>query len=151
MIPHEQFICDYCKEVISCKSDGTLEFLSSRDANGEKHCSEFKIIHHPSKSPLADLDDYKWCFHHKSGESAHLDLNWHFSVEIEETLKGNFRNEYGVSEELKEIEKRLTIPFYEEARQFFDKALKDGFVDPGMLAYQSSGLLETIILKYKKE
>lgn len=149
MKPLYQFICDYCGEMIKQPGDGILEFLSERDAKMKKHCSEFKIVHQGGSSPF---EDAQYCHHHYDECYADLPIN-HILTDAHEILKRNFSNEYGKSSELKEIENRLTIPYFEEARQYLDKAVKDGLItnkEDILYGSPSPVLLESIIQKYKK-
>jgi hypothetical protein len=133
LTPLRQWICDRCGQVIRSADDGWLEWLS--DANGKAH--SFKIVHHAQASPRGERGCY---FHenHPDLMDMHLDgfVGEHASVLFSFLDVGPMHDKDGKDvpqcrnvREVVELMKRLTVPYYEEARQYWGVALEDGFFE----------------------
>ena len=129
-----QFICDTCGEIIQCPQEGYVQFRQDEDG---RYC-DFVIVHHKSVSPRGpDYDCYQhgldWDLEYFLGPAGvnHLlslaDPQGHSVVELTSWL---------------ELFRRLQIPYYEEARPYFDDAIRDGFISDGPRAYLYPDLSE---------
>jgi hypothetical protein len=132
--PLSQWLCDRCGEVIRQPKDGYLEWIMD-----DEGAHSFKIVHHAPKSPLKPDGD---CYHHTRHHhrrDMHLDLyvgpgglahllpfldlgRIHDPDEQHSPRVKNMR-------EFVELMRRLTLPYYEEARVHWSTASEDGFFD----------------------
>ena len=124
--PLQQWICDTCGGLIEFPEAGWLEWIDH-----QFQASEFRIVHHKSachqhtgKRGLCDNhlnyfvgEDRLACLY------SFLDNGPILDPESERTLRAKNIREFA------ELLRRLTIPHYEEARQYFDEARTDGFFD----------------------
>jgi hypothetical protein len=130
--PLEQWICDHCGEIIESPEQGFLEWI--RDENDKRY--DFKIVHHAPYSPRRPSGH---CYHHDDisgrqdlplkhfvgGEgSAHLLSFLDVGPYHEEDYPGPRVRDI---REFVELMRRLTIPYYEEARLYWGRAMDDGF------------------------
>jgi hypothetical protein len=128
LIPLRQWICDSCGEIIENPEDGWLEWYESK----RNVLSNFRIVHHDISCMYNERDLGKRGI---IVASQSLDrmigsnglAYWLFEIELEE--KGKV--EYKIKEltELVEILRRLHVPYWEEARLYWDRAFKEGFHD----------------------
>jgi hypothetical protein len=138
--PLNQFICDRCGELIKNVEDGWLEWLD----DGKTPIHGFKIVHISGASPRAKEDGY--CYYPESGAVSNNPLS-HFTDTNGLTYLISFLDrKLADPRELAEIIRRLHIPHYEEARQYLERALKEGFIDPNDFTQHN---LERIIKKYR--
>lgn len=131
--PLEQFICDYCGEVIEAPEHGWLEWLVDIDAGFA--ASDFYVVHHAMYSPRKP----QHCYHHQHDARRHdlyltqfldgkgmarllkfLDAGPYHEPDYNGPRVADMR-------EFVELMRRLTIPYYEEARLYWDRAERDGF------------------------
>jgi hypothetical protein len=122
--PLKQWLCDSCHEVIKAPEDGWFEWYSN---NNTKYEEGFRIVHH-KKSCM--YDDNSLLRQNKSA----LDLNLTDAIGTNALANALFRIE--LSEKAKlgkinlieyiEILRRLHIPYWEEARLYWDEALNAG-------------------------
>lgn len=151
--PLEQFICDKCKEVIDNPNDGYVEFLSNQENQNDKKIltrSGFKIVHHGKEKrcqyftsdkrkktlPLRDfLDENK----NQSILLSFLDEGEYVASEALEVRIKDLR-------EFTELARRTSIPYYEEARIYFEQAKSNGdfYGVDGYTAYWVTRLKEII-------
>ncbi len=154
--PLQQFICDKCKKVIERPEFGYVEYLSQiekRDGRMMQIRSGFKIVHNSKE---------KSChFFERSIELCTLPLRDFFVNDSKFSLIFSFLDEgeiltpTGIAVEIKDVReytdfvKRILIPYYEEARIYFDEAKIDGFFDGDneYFVYSSSKMKE-IVEKY---
>ena len=127
--PLTQFICDTCRQVISNPEDGWIEWESRIDDKTNKITSRnFRICHH--EMPCQKLARHPHCsdlpLKEFVGEMA--------SVQIANLLDVGVyhQRDYAGPEptdmrEFTELMRRLTIPYYEEARQWWNEAMTDGY------------------------
>lgn len=135
-----QFICDTCGEIINRPEEGWIEWISKSDFEKEtREIHSFNIVHHYSSSPLATPHN-EGCYQH-SREPGRSDI--HLNQFISDNYKmtnilrfldiGPYHNpEYKGTDitdmrQYVETVRRLTIPYYEEARLYWNKALEDGY------------------------
>ena len=136
LIPLKQWICDSCGEIINSAEDGWVEWLSGKETFDSEY--GFKIVHNNGSSPLGKGG----CFHYREEECpSDLPLT-HFMGDKGYVLLLSFldwgpyvKPEYEGPRvkdlrEFIEFMRRLTVPYYEEARMFFKEALADGDLDP---------------------
>ena len=125
--PLKQWFCDSCGEVIEDPEDGWFEWHSAKDHT----ISSFRIVHHRlscmynqaalTKQGIMVAD------HHLSvllGSNGLAD--WLFRIELSEKGKAGKIKDLV---ELVEILRRLHIPYWEEARLYWDRAYRDNFHD----------------------
>lgn len=149
-----QFICDTCGKIIKSPQEGWLEWI--RDSKtGKVH--SFRIVHHQMASPLKNPEG---CYQHGNviGRSddhldhilanptaellMHLDIGSYHNPSFSGPYVADFRNYV-------ETFRRLTIPYYEEARLYWDKAIQDGyFVDANELLIFTPSFLRELIARY---
>lgn len=124
--PLQQWVCDTCHEIIEKPEDGYVQF--HKDSN--KLYDDFIIVHHKPESPL---DNKNGCY------------IYNFDVGLDECLGDNgkvyllslldpgeyftdpFRPMTSNIRAWVEFFRRLQIPYYEEARQYWSRAMEDGF------------------------
>jgi hypothetical protein len=134
--PLEQWYCDYCGEVIASPREGYIEWLVEDDI-----ADAFRIVHHASASPRRPGED---CYHHTAHRGRHdmhldrcvgpaglpyllsfLDLGPVHDPDEEHTVRVRSVREFV------EVMRRLTLPYYEEARTLWGIATEGGFFDGG--------------------
>lgn len=133
--PLEQFFCDTCGMLIKDPADGYLEWLSYEHPIQKRTFNkEFRICHYDDrcrKHALKalknnDINDEGGHLTDFLGEKGYIQL-------LDRLDRGSEidRNYIGVSiEDFREyvlLIKRLTIPHYEEAKQYWEKATNDQF------------------------
>lgn len=140
LVPLKQFICDTCGEVVKKPEEGWIEWISKSDfENGIREIHSFRIVHHYSFSPLATSNN-DGCYQHK-GKIGHSDnhLN-HFISDNYKMAKilgfldmGPYHDPKYKGTDITDMRqyietvRRLTIPYYEEARLYWETALEDGY------------------------
>ena len=133
--PLKQWICDFCGEVIASPVDGWLEWLD--DADHRAH--EFKIVHHFPASPQRETRS-NGCYHyskHPDRADMHLDsflgadglayLLSFIDIGYKEIPSHREGPRVRSTREWAELFRRLQLPYYEEARLYWDRAESDGF------------------------
>jgi len=143
--PLEQYYCDTCGEIIESVDEGYVEWISGNEdpENNKSKYSihSFRIIHDGSISPLKPKDrNGCFKFNRTYGQSS-VSLNTFFNPDtkylylnymlhpgkfsypdLDQTLVRSIT-------EYVEFIKRLTIPYYEQGRLFFQKALEDELIE----------------------
>ncbi len=159
--PLKQFYCDECGEVIESPNDGFVEWLEIQDKeNGKITANGFRIVHRVTKSPFQKTSREGCYKYGKSDyradnelyyilEQSHqfiysfLDLGF---IHDSECRIGNRIVDY---KSFVDFAKRLTIPYYEEARMYFAEALRDGqFSDSNEISLFTEKTLKSIIKAY---
>jgi len=144
--PLRQWICDTCGEVIESPADGWIGFL--KDEGLKAH--DFRIVHHVMFSPRSPSSN---CYpYNNRANRVSLHLKW-LTGDTGIAYLLNFIDSYGVKEvdikEFGELMRRLFIPYYEEAREYFGRALGDGyFQDHTDLTKSSPDDFRKVIEKY---
>jgi hypothetical protein len=128
LIPLKQWICDSCGGIIENPEDGWLEWYDSKD----EVLSNFRIVHQGKSCTYKEQK-----LREQGILVAELSLermiggaglaHWLFEIELEE--KGKVKSKIGDLTELVEILRRLHVPYWEEARLYWDRAFRDGFHD----------------------
>jgi len=163
LAPLTQFICDTCGQVIERPEDGWVEWIS--DFEGERPMNRgFRITHHHSTSPIA-TEHNEGCYKY-TNHSGRSDLHLHDFISEEykmaeilsyldigpyhdPTYHGPYVNNM---REYVEFVRRLTIPYYEEARQYWQDAIDDGyFGDCNELWLYGASNLKRLIEQYSEE
>ena len=128
--PLEQFFCDTCGQVIENINQGWVEWLD--DVNSETSTlvnSAFRICHH--KNRCQKLAKHSRCSDLPLSEFVGdigriqllgmLDIGPYHNPEFTGPGIVDFR-------EYAEFIRRLTFPYYEEARTYWSRAISDGFI-----------------------
>jgi len=122
--PLQEWICDSCGEVISSPKEGYLEWLSDDDHKAY----DFVMVHHAIHSPKRSGKD---CYlHAHSPRSSSSSLDNYTGPNAQAYLYrfldfGEYHDPDNTGPKLKDIRefvnlmRRLTIPYYEEARRYF--------------------------------
>ncbi len=140
LTPLKQFICDTCDEIIESPEDGWIEWIAEYNSDTKKlEIHSFNIVHHHSKSPLANLEN-EGCYQHfaKHGrKNRHLhqfiDENYIMANLLKMLDIGPFHNPKYEGPNIIDMRqyvetvRRLTISHYEEAKQYWDRAIEDGY------------------------
>ncbi len=137
--PLEQWICDNCGKIIMKPNQGFVEWLESSATKA----NSFHIVHHAPHSPISNPEDLRMsnCYIHNNKPGRRdlsLDefVNGKGIVHITSFIDiGSYHeSEYkGVNfqdgREFAELIRRLYLPYYEEARLYWNKAIGGGFFD----------------------
>lgn len=157
MTPLVQFTCDKCRDVIYSPAEGYVEWEQFiREGNPTLlENSRFKIIHNSYSSPNEDCFFYS---QNPNGKSSALNdfLNENQMPRLLSFLDvGPHHAPQHLGAEIRDMReyvefmRRLTIPYYEEARHYFQEAENDGYFDGAneLWIYQSD-TLKYLIEKY---
>ena len=134
LVPLQQWICDHCGEIIQRPEDGYAEWISDCE-NSSKGAKGFKIVHHAPASPRQPHGD---CYFYEASSLALSDmigptglvrLLAHLDVGPQHDPDANRSPRIANFREYTEFFRRLHVPYYEEARQYWSKAKDDGFFD----------------------
>jgi hypothetical protein len=150
--PLKQWICDSCGELIQKPEDGYVEWQDGK--------TKFRIIHHRGSSPRKPRSD---CFYDpnlRGGDTALDSLlgdtgrvyltSWlDAGKEITETPRRSVKD----LREWVELFRRLQVPYFEEARLYFDRAVSDGRLDGAneIYFYLPERGLKDILDEYARE
>lgn len=154
--PLEQFVCDYCGGIIDRPDEGWIEWITEYGEAG-RTAHGFKIVHHASCSPRKPDSCYHYT-HHPGRSDMHLDHVMNMGYLLSFLDEGPYHNPNYPGpctkdmREFIEIVRRLTIPYYEEARLYWNKALADGFFEGAnpVWIYQTE-TLKLLIERYGEE
>lgn len=128
--PLHQWVCDICGEIIEKPEDGYIQFHYQ-----DSKCDDIIIVHHLTKSPRREYNE-EGCYKYQSD----LDLKSYLSHEgiarmISRMDLGEYHEPDYEGPRVSDIRKwadvfrRLQIPYYEEARLYWNRALNDGYFD----------------------
>lgn len=125
--PLNQWICDTCGEVINSTRDGYVQW----DTNENDEIIDFIIVHHKPASPRKDTR--AGCYRYSKDKHIKEFLGEKGLVRLHSlldpgqyhlpTFRGGVSNIRGWSE----FYKRLHLSYYEEARQYWGRAMNDGY------------------------
>lgn len=126
-----EFTCDKCGQLIKDPSDGWVEWEKSH-VGKLPTCYGFKIVHHETHSPL---ETQNGCYHYQSKGLPLADfLGLDHMHQILSFLDNGPIHTPAYSgpnvsdlREYTEFVRRLTIPYYEEARKYWSQAKSDGY------------------------
>lgn len=150
--PLKQWYCDTCGEIIESPEDGYVQFKR----NDKFGYSDFIIVHHKSASPRKYHQ--KGCYQYSSDCDLESFLGNHGKIELlsmldpgpyhmieYESNDTNIRN-------WKDFFMRLQLPYYEEARRYWDRASTDGyFGDINEIMIYTPDYLKQMIEYYQRE
>ncbi len=132
--PLKQFICDKCHQVIETPEDGWVEWLdSTNELTGNSSRHGFKIVHRSIRDENGKRKATRCYFYDGYAERCDNHLEEILGRRKMEFITGfldpgvNIQDEFngpGVSNirEYVEFIRRLTLPYYEEARLYFTDA-----------------------------
>ena len=156
--PLNQWICDRCYQVIKSSEEGLVEWLMEKDEGTgiPLVAFGFRITHHAMSSPSAPHGNCR--LYRDRGCDAHLRefvgseglaMLTHFldPGPGERDYKGP---EVRSVREWLELFRRIQLPGYEEARQYWGDAKADGFFEDEQWGWYSSEMLQSVIKKYGK-
>ncbi len=123
LIPLKNYICDECGCTIEKPGDGWLEWID----DNKTPLKGFRIVHHSSASPRKNQGGN--CYYPPNLDVSDDHLTHYMGTDGLAFLLSKFDQNLSDAKELVEIIRRLHIPHYEEARQFIDRAHKDGLLD----------------------
>ncbi|MBA4316776.1 MAG: hypothetical protein C0412_00090 [Flavobacterium sp.] len=148
LTPLNQFICDHCKNIIRNPEEGYLSWIENNTEYG------IRIVHNLHSDHYAHTN--RKCFPNDpdplDGElgqflgASGLGLLTHimYNKETQTLLSGTWSNFF-------EIIRRLQIPYYEEARAYFNKANEQGvFSDVNEKDMYTPEFLQMLITKYNE-
>ena len=162
--PRTQWICDTCGQPILKPEEGMLECRMEKDGTGRYRSLDFRLVHHVSYSPRnphrpeGRKYEHESCYQHSGGSSWHL----HHVIapdgiarllgllDVGPELDPDYSGPEVVSiREWVELFRRLTIPFYEEARLYWRQAKADGWFDgANEVSLYSPQFLQDIIKEF---
>lgn len=152
--PLKQWFCDTCGEIIEKPEDGYLQWRRNSDFKIE----DFVIVHHKVASPLNHDKDGCYKRHYNSDNSLVEFLgdrglvNLHSLADPGPYHMPEFDMFVNDVRKWLEIYKRLHLPYYEEARQYWDRAINDGyFGDSNEIYIYLPNNLKRMIDYYEKE
>lgn len=124
LIPLKQFVCDTCGKVINRPEDAWIEWLCQAHPKTGTHLShKFRIVHHYPASPITYIHGcYKYTNNPDKADN-------HLTDFLDMYLLGL---DVWKMKEFKFLMQRLTVPYFEEARFYFDYAIDDPEFDAGM-------------------
>jgi hypothetical protein len=143
--PLQQWICDTCCGLIERPEHGWLQWLSDEDGK----CYGFRIVHHMSASPRKGYSS-RGCYGlHPSQAREDIDLSQfvgqdglaqllRFFVHAGELDPEDGQPRLKSGKEFAELVRRLMIPHYEEARQYWESAKEDGLFEDAAQLYPYS-------------
>ena len=154
LIPLKQFVCDTCGQVIENPNEGWVEWLSSFDEDLQRiQKKEFRICHHNIKcqkhaNKLACADLPLTEFH---GEMGMIKLISFLDIGIYHDKDWKGSNVHNIRE-YAELLRRFTLPYYEEARQYWEEATNDGYLEDGNeLTIYKTDFLKRLITEYNSK
>ena len=128
--PLKQFVCDTCGEIIKSPEEGWLEWIYDSKT---KKAHSFRLCHHVTASPLGRPTG---CYQHSGSAGCsdmHLDaiLEHRMAhllqfIDVGDYHEPEFKGPHASNlREWAEMARRLTIPYYEQARLYWNKAIGD--------------------------
>lgn len=130
MEPLKQWVCDVCGRTIETPEDGYVVWGANHDGLIDKIRILHKNNHVNGKRTGCDLDRRfsmslpLECFLGEEGKACFLSL-----IDPGPNFVRDYRNRIADVRLFLEIFRRLQIPYYEEARLYWNKARADGFFD----------------------
>ena len=122
LIPLRQWICDSCGEAIEKPENGWFEWYTERDTSLD---SGFRIVHHRGSCMY---NDQRLEQQNRSPSDFALSMVLgHNGLAL--LLNLMERKKFADMKEFIEVFRRLHLPYYEEARLYWNDALRDGFHD----------------------
>ncbi len=130
--PLKQWICDSCGGIIKKREDGWWEFIHDTKSN---LIYGFHIVHYGNHGDCY-YDEQALSKENKSVGSMNLDhmltsgghghmLHW---LELSQQVQGKIEDRFDMQDYIN-IMRRLYLPYWEEARSYWERGFKDGFHD----------------------
>lgn len=145
--PLIDFVCDTCHTVVDGTQGGYVEWIENNNIAGQ-----FRIAHN-SHHCLVHGNNYGRKDTNLSDFLGPYKMPYILSfLDVGPVLDPNFRSGNGISDVRNYVEfvRRITIPFYEEARLYFGKAIADGVFDgDNELSVYDPAKLQGIISRYE--
>ncbi len=143
----KKWFCDHCGQIIQDAKQGWLEWIVPKDGN----TSGYRIVHHqgftPGYSCYYNEEEY-----HKNGfliYGIHLD-RFVGTIGMAKFLALFEETPIFPKKEFLFIFRRLYIPYYEEALQYWHQAENDGYFDDlGVINIYNEIFLKQIVDHYK--
>ncbi len=125
--PLAQFICDRCHGVIEKPEDGWFEWLHDDDHKAHS----FRIVHHKTRCQYPRETRHLMDLHltHFLGPDFLVGLYRFLDLGPYHDPDGKHVVAVRDVREFTEILRRLTMPYYEEARLYWNAAKSDGYFD----------------------
>ena len=146
LIPLKQWICDNCGGIIETVKDGWLEWYEEKNAETDGYYSTgFRIVHHERDC------QYNGDALHASGKSlSDTGLRYYTGPDGLTVLLGMIEEMNVNLEQMIEIIRRLHLPNYEEARQYWERAVNEGFIVMDCVATRcyTQSYLQLVIKEY---
>lgn len=160
LTPLKQFICDECGDIINTPSEGYIEWEEGLDKDGKWFAKGFRIVHHFPASPYKD-SRREGCYKYAGSRYRHdIDLEGFLRTAHQQLYSflniGFFHDPYETRKctitdfgEFVDFAKRLTIPYYEEARQYWGQIQGDpDFNDKSDIDLYTEETLKKIVERY---
>ncbi|MCC8144630.1 MAG: hypothetical protein LUD02_05130 [Tannerellaceae bacterium] len=162
----QQFICDECGLIISSPEEGFVEWLNYPGKDGRERVGGFRIVHHGGASPWRKVER-EGCYRYGK-EIGHRDLHLDYILPVANAFILHFLNpgyfrcfseeeHYNSCQvdnfyEFTDFARRLTIPYYEEAQQYFPEWVIDEGLDfnPSYFDY-TPDFLQRLIERYGRK
>jgi len=150
LLPLKEFICDKCQGIIESPQYGYLQWDEFDDENNYRRARNFQIVHNYPHSeedcldynkPSKQLIDF---LNPDSGIGALLSF-----IDYGPLIQNNFlfsRAYY--TREIIELIRRLSIPYFEEARDYLTLALNDDYISTNQYGIYNPNTLKSIIEIY---
>ena len=135
LIPLQQWICDSCGVLIEKPRDGWFEWYEGKNDHA---ATGFRIVHHSQSCMYNDQEM------NRQNKSV-MDLNLTDVIGIDGLSNRISMVDHDTFRDIKEFTemlRRLYIPNYEEARQYWSQARNEGFFDGN--EHMQSSLLQII-------
>lgn len=152
--PLTKWYCDVCGEIIKRPEDGYVQFNRT---NTNYNFDDFIIVHTYLSSPIKDKRKNGCYKYHSDLELVNF-LGDNGKVHLLSLLDTNshLNNKSNVQavnlREWNDLFMRVQVPYYEEARRYWDKAMADGYFDDrNEFNICLPENLKTLILKYKSK
>jgi len=161
MLPLKQFVCDTCHEIIKSPDEGWLEWLDDKDPNSNRRkAHSFRICHHLLKSPLGGENGCYVNSPEANSSTIHLDqfledrmAHLLGCIDIGDYHDPDFHQPRVADlRQWTELVRRVTIPYYEEARLYWKKAMDDGYFDgANEIRIYTQDFLKTLVEEYAED
>lgn len=151
LIPLKQWYCDTCGKIIEKPEDGYVQFHYNEDHVYD----DFIIVHHAPESPLRKHG--RDCYKYHSDCELKSFLGTHGLVEVLALLDPGPYHTPKFKERVINVRKwadfvrRLQLPYFEEARIYWERASADGyFGDSNEIYIYVPDKLKSMIEHYEK-
>lgn len=152
LIPGKQWICDACGGVIEQPQDGYVQW----HRNSNSQIDDFAIVHHISASPRKHQSN--GCYIYNSDSDLSSFLGAHGIVELHALIDAGpyhmpqYKPMVTDIRKWSDFYKRLQLPYYEEARLYWNRAISDNyFGDSNEIYIYIPENLKRMIEHYERE